>query len=123
MLQSEIACTSYVVSHDDLFVFGDRSNQQSNKLGVSTTNEHTTAENSTPIKVMQRTWSCRGYGRRRRSVDAHLAFNGGQASLDLVQNGGEGGKVVLSWHGRLLCLSTEARIRRVAVASFCAKRK
>ena len=66
-------------------------------------NEHTTAENSTPIKVMQRTWSCRGYGRRRRSVDAHLAFNGGQAGLDLVQNGGEGGKVVLSWHGRLLC--------------------
>ena len=52
---------------------------------------------------MQRTWSYRGCGRRRRSVDAHLAFNGGQAGLDLVQNGGEGGKVVLSWHGRLLC--------------------
>ena len=68
---------------------------------IGSINEHTTAENSTLlIKVMQRTWSCRGYSRRRRSVDAHLAFNGGQASLDLVQNGGEGGKVVLGWHGR-----------------------
>jgi hypothetical protein len=51
------------------------------------------------VGVSRTCWSSRGCYWRRRSIDANLAFDGGKTGLDLIQNGGEGGEVVLGWHG------------------------